>query len=524
MNPRWKRYIDPLILLTLAVISYFLFCYKLGGIGMVGPDEPRYAAIARTMLQSGDYITPRLNGETWFEKPVLYYWLGALGYKIFGFSERGARFPSALAATLTIFLVYWFAKKLWDRTTGLLAAVMLATSVGFFSFARAASMDMPLTACLTAALVFFLVGYKESGPRRRWWFYLSYASMGLGALAKGPVAFFLPALSLFGFLAVRRSWEEWRTWHPEGLAIGLAVALPWYIACTVANGYEFIQVFIINHNLERFATTMHGHEHPFYFYFPVLLLLTFPWTFLLIPAFRRPFTDIEQLLLWWSVVPFVFFSISGSKLPGYILPIVPALTLLCAPELRAGRSRAFKVAVFIEAGTMAFIGVGFGFFNTMIKIDPHVSGMLIAVIALSLAVILSVVAIWFSPVVLVVVNASAMLAMVIVATVLVFPRFDVSDTMRPWAHAIEEIVPSNQTVLLYKPTRNMEYGLEFYRDNHARTVGSPQELSNAIADHSRAFCIAEDRELDELARLGNVDMEVVHTIGDRSAFWVWLAR
>jgi 4-amino-4-deoxy-L-arabinose transferase-like glycosyltransferase len=524
MKRRWEPYINPLILLTLAVISFFLFFYKLGGIGMLGPDEPRYAAIARGMLQSGDYITPRLNGETWFEKPALYYWMAALGYKILGLNERGARFPAALAATLTVFLVYWCGKKLWNRRTGFLAALVLASSVGFFAFAHAASTDMPLTACLTAALVFFLVGVTESGPRRRRWFYLFYAALGLGVLAKGPVAFFLPAVSLFAFMAVRGSWDEWKTWHPEGLWIGLAVALPWYIACTWINGYEFIQVFFINHNLERFATTIHGHEHPFYFYFPVLLFLTFPWTFLLIPTFRRHFSRPEQLLLWWAIIPFLFFSLAGSKLPGYILPMVPPIALLIAKELAAPRSRTFTVAVFIEAGTMAFIGVGFGFFNTMIKVDPHVSGTLIAAVAFSFAVILSVLAIWLSPIFLAAVNAPAMLAMVIVATTLVFPRFDVSDTMRPWERALEQIVPENQMILLYKPTRSMEYGLQYYRYSNARGIGSPEELANAISDHSRALCIAEDRSLDELARIGNVDMQVVHTIGNQTAFWVWLAK
>src|SRR5581483_1608535 len=118
----------------------------------------------------------------------------------------------------------------------------------------------------------------------------------------------------------------------------------------------------------------------------------------------------------------------------------------------------------------------------------------------------------------------AILAMVIVATVLVFPRFDVSDTMRPWARALENIVPDNQVVLLYKPTRSMEYGLRFYRHSKAHAVGSPQELANAVANHARALCIAEDRELDELARIGDVDMQVVDSIGGQSAFWVWLAR
>jgi 4-amino-4-deoxy-L-arabinose transferase-like glycosyltransferase len=524
MKRRWEPYIDSVFLLGLFVMSYFLFFHRLGGIGMLGPDEPRYAAIARGMFQSGDYITPRLNGEPWFEKPVLFYWLGALGYKIFGLNEWGARFPSAFAATVTIFLIYWCGRKIWNRSIGFLAALILASSVGFFAFARAASTDMPLTACLTAALVFFVAGLNDGTTRRRTWFYLFYLALGLGVLAKGPVALLLPAISLIGFLAVRGSWDEWRTWHPEGIMIALAVSLPWYIACTWVNGFEFIRVFIIGHNLERFATTIYGHQHPFYFYLPVLLLLTFPWTFLIIPTFRRHFSRTEQFLMWWSIVPFAFFSLSASKLPGYILPMVPPIALLCARELAVPSSRTFKIAVFIEAGTMAFIGVGFGFFNTMINVDPHVSGMLIAIVAFSLAVILSVIAIWLSPLFLAAVNASAIMAVVVVATNMVFPRFDVSDTMRPWERALEQIVPRNQMILLYKPTRSMEYGLQYYRFSNARGIGSPEELARALPNHSRVLCIAEDKSLDELARNGSVDMEVVHTIGNQTAFWVWSAK
>src|SRR5207237_1209461 len=187
MKRRWEPYIDPLILIALAALSFFLFFYRLGDIGMLGPDEPRYAGIARNMFQTGDYITPRLNGEGWFEKPPLTYWGAALGYKIFGLNEWGARFPSALAATICVFLLYWCGRKLWDRAVGCLAAAVLASSVGFFAFARAAATDMPLTACLTGALVFFLAGLHDGTTKRRRWFYLSYASLGLGTLAKGPV-------------------------------------------------------------------------------------------------------------------------------------------------------------------------------------------------------------------------------------------------------------------------------------------------------------------------------------------------
>ena len=177
MKPRLRRYFDPIVIAVLAVLSYALFFYGLGSIGLVGPDEPRYAAIAREMLITRDYITPRLYGIPWFEKPPLMYWLAALGYKLFGISEAGARFPSALSATVCLFLIYWCGRKLWDRAIGFLAALVVATSIGSFVFARAASMDMLLTTCLTAALVFFLFAYNDATPRRRMWFCAFYASL-----------------------------------------------------------------------------------------------------------------------------------------------------------------------------------------------------------------------------------------------------------------------------------------------------------------------------------------------------------
>src|SRR4051812_47439984 len=140
MKPTLRPYLDHIIIVVLAALSYVFFFHGLGGIGLVGPDEPRYAAIAREMLTTGDYITPRLYGTPWFEKPVLMYWFAAIGFKIFGFNEIGARFPSALGATICVFFVYWCGRKLWDRGTGFLAALILGTSIGWFTFARAASM------------------------------------------------------------------------------------------------------------------------------------------------------------------------------------------------------------------------------------------------------------------------------------------------------------------------------------------------------------------------------------------------
>jgi len=521
MKPALRPYYDHLILAALVVVCYVFFFHALGAIGFIGPDEPRYAAIAREMLQTGDYVTPRLYGSAWFEKPVLMYWAAALGYKLFGINETGARFPAAFGASVCVFLVYWCGRKVWNRATGFVAALILASSIGCFAFARAASMDMPLTACLTMALVFFIAGINETTRRRRWWFYAFYGALGLGVLAKGPVALLLPALSLAGFVVLRGQWDEWRTWHPRAMWIAPAVAAPWFALCAAVNGWPFVRTFFIAHNIERFTTAVFGHDRPVYFFAPVLLLLTFPWTFLFISALRRTFTRTDHVLLWWTVVPFVFFSLSRSKLPGYILPMVPSIALLLAKEILHPKSRVYRVAVFIEAGTMAFIGVAFGFYGSTLNVDPHVSGTVIMAITFVMAGALAVIALWLNPMFLAAFNVAAMAALVITATNMVFPRFDVTDTMRPWSGAIASFVPGEQPVVMYKPARWAEYGLQYYRNNHVHTAFSPDEFVDVTAAYSKVLCITEDKRLDELSKIPQIDLEVVHAIGGQTAFWVW---
>jgi 4-amino-4-deoxy-L-arabinose transferase-like glycosyltransferase len=524
MKPALRQYLDHIIIAVLAVLCYVLFFYGLGNLGMVGPDEPRYASVAREMITSGDYVTPRLYGSPWFEKPPLMYWLAALGDRIFGINEAGARFPSALAAAICVFFVYWCGRRLWDRTSGFLGGLVAATSIGSFAFARAASMDMLLTACLTMALTFFLFGFNDTSPRRSLWFTLFYVALGLGVLAKGPVALLLPALSLTGFLLIRARLGEWRSWYPGRFWITVAIGAPWYVLCAIVNGWQFIQVFFINQNIERFTSTIHGHGRPLYFFLPVLLLLTFPWTFLLISALRRTFGKNDHILLWWALVPFVFFSLSGSKLPGYILPMVPPIALLIGRELLRPISRVYQVAVFIEAATMAFIGVAFGFFGGTLNVDPHVSGSMIAAVTFAMAAVLAVAALWFEPPVLVAFNVTAIVALVLTATTMVFPRFDVTDTMRPWQGALGQLLSSNEPVCMYKPARWAEYGLQYYRPNQVRTVFSPQELTEVTNTGARILCISDDKSLGEVSRIPAVDLQVVHTIGNHTAFWVWQVK
>ena len=519
-----QRFIEPLTLLLLGAVCYVFFFNGLSIIGLLGPDEPRYAAVAREMYQSGDYVTPRLHGIPWFEKPALLYWLAAIGFRIFGVGEFAARLPSALAATVTVFFLYFVCRRLWGRAIALWASLILASSAGYLAFSRAGSTDMVLTACLTLAFLSFLMGYNNREKGRRWWFLAFYVFIGFGVLAKGPVAIVLPALSLTCYLLLQGRFSEWREWYPAYALVTLAIAAPWYIAVTHANGFEFIQVFFINHNLERFSSTVHGHQHHFLFYVPDLMMLTFPWTFMLIPAFRRTLDRNDRLLFWFALVPIIFFSMSGSKLPGYILPSVPPIAILCARGISKVSSRAFRIAVFIEAGVMVFIGVAFGLFGPMLNVDPHVSPVVIVEIAISMATILAAIAIAMPPPMLAAFNAFAMAVIVLIGTTFVLPRFETTDSMRPWEEVFRARVPGDQMVFVYRPPRWVEYGIQYYRSENTRFVWTPEELDAALNSSTKALFVSDDKGQAQLAQVDGLQMRVVTSVGNQWLFWAWRER
>ncbi len=335
--------------LLLAGFCGFLFFFGLSFFGLLGADEPRYAQVAQEMFSRHDWITPTLSGKPWLEKPALYYWQTILAYKIFGVSDWAARLCSAVNATLMVVAVYAFLRRF--RSGSQLAgfpldgALMTASACGVIGFARAASMDMPLAAMFTIAMLAWYAWHESANKR---YLVLFYIFMGLAVLAKGPVAPFLAGVIVVSFGAAKGDYRLiTRTLWIPGVVLFCTVALPWYIAMQLRNP-EFFRVFILEHNLARFGKDVYHHTEPFWYYLPVALLGLVPWGMFVVAALResvrawwkekreifRSGDPLPAFLVIWLVVPIVFFSFSASKLPGYILPALPAGTLLLAEYVR----------------------------------------------------------------------------------------------------------------------------------------------------------------------------------------------
>jgi 4-amino-4-deoxy-L-arabinose transferase-like glycosyltransferase len=316
-----------------------------------GSDEPRYARIAEEMHEQGHWVTPLLEGKPWLEKPPLLYWITIPFYSVFDVGETTARLGPAFCALITALAIFWLGSAIWSRRAGFLAAAILLTSLGFIGFGRSASTDMPFTCCFTLSLAILAHTGRLSramgsgsgeplGAQAPVWQTLSaYIFLGLAVLAKGPVAIILAAGIMLSVWLLDERGGLFRRWLViPGAIITAAVALPWFWLAFKQNGFAFIATFLINHNLARYITDIHHHSEPFLFYLPALLALLFPWSgwlpVLISKSPRQVFRRWREwdyslvFLACWSLFPIFFFSLSDSKLAGYILPSLPPLALI----------------------------------------------------------------------------------------------------------------------------------------------------------------------------------------------------
>ena len=335
------------LLILLSLLAIIVTLSDLGHRRLANPDEGRYSEISREMAATGDFVTPRLNGLKYFEKPPLQYWASAIAFKVFGENEFTARLYTALCGIGCILLIAYTGKRVFDEETGVLAGIVMLSTPFFMAMTGIVTLDMGLNFWMTLAVCAFVISqHVTADPSRRHWLWAAWAATAAAVLSKGLIGIVFPAAALFLYCLVQRDFRmllklEWL----RGLLIFFAIATPWFVLVSLRNP-EFPQFFFIHEHFERFVSTVHRREQPWWFFFPLLFGGFLPLAVALIPAcvagWRRPASGgIEgrtfspnKFVLLYSVFILLFFSKSGSKLPHYILPMFPVLALVVASYLR----------------------------------------------------------------------------------------------------------------------------------------------------------------------------------------------
>jgi 4-amino-4-deoxy-L-arabinose transferase-like glycosyltransferase len=509
LKTRFPALHDALEAISLFLFTPFFLFYGLvpvfggDGLGLVGADEPRYAQIAREMLFRHDYVTPVLWGHPWLEKPALYYWRAMFAFLEFGVHDWSARLPSASFAFILVALIFLHLRR-FRPGSQLDAALITASCAGIVGFARGASTDMQMAAPFCIGMLGWYAWYETD---RKFWLFDLYFFVGVATLAKGPVAPLMAACIIFSFAALRREWSLLRRsiWIP-GVVLYFAMVLPWFIAVQRRNP-DFLRIFFLEHNLERFATNRFMHDHPVWYYLPILLLGLMPWSVIAVRALSVAIQQsivewrsrsakhlyighsrwgdaFPEFLVLWTLFPIVIFSLSRSKLPGYILPAIPPLTILTGDYINRIRNRGLNPwLLFLHAALCAITVI-------LVLLLPwrigHPGAMppgnvLVAAISsgAAAALLILVVVARFG------VKRLRLATSVPMVVLLLFifgvgPFFglpavsstkknirllDAAYSARPLAAIISQIARPKEVVAVYRVRRDVEYGLSFYR-NH----------------------------------------------------------
>lgn len=325
------------LVVVLIVLYAILFFWNLGRTGFLGPDEPRYASIGRDMARTWDWVTPRLDGQPWFEKPPLTYWLTAASRLAHLPDEWAARFPQALISLAFFYFYFRILRQEFSIAIAIVATAMLATSIGWLAFTYVAVTDLPMAATLNLAVLITMFPHHDPRTRERWLnALLAGALLGVSALGKGfvPIVLFAPVL----IIAKERF---------ALIAGAIVTAAPWYVWCYQRNGEAFWNELFWKHHVARFLSPTLDHVQPFWFYLPMLALGIFPWTPLLaLLGQPRLFEDSRAKMMGaWVAWGLIFFSASRNKLPGYVLPLLPVLIIL----ITIAFSRSPKAAYWLAA-------------------------------------------------------------------------------------------------------------------------------------------------------------------------------
>ncbi len=522
------RSLSPWLLLACACAV--LFFIRLGATPLIGLDEALYAGTAREMAASGNYVVPTYNGQPFFDKPPLAYWLQALCVRLLGVSSLAVRLPSALAATGLVLLTAVLGLRLYGRGAGLLAGMALATAVYTLPLARLCSLDQLFSLSITAALGGYLLAHLRIWPR--WGYVLAWAATGVALLVKGPAG----AVLIVGVIAAYGIIIRWGAsgetgdtrgalWpHVLGLVLMLAVAAPWYVLVQRETGGAFLREFIIHQNLQRAMGEDFHHNMPFWFYLPIYLAGFFPWSVYVPLAWRRqvrlrPSSSAERACLFcalWTVAVVAVFSVSRSKLPSYIYPAYPPSALLVGllwskaidaksiESLHRASAAALVVAVVLGAALIA----------GPVFLPKPVPGLSAALVPMALFIGAGGACAWWMlrrgrAVAGFAALCGGMAGFMLTAAVVGMPiaSRDTADKGAVVGKAIKALAREDDTVVAYSLSPRLD-SLPFYAERRVVALWEPRELRKALRAGQPALVVAQREHLADLPAGGGPERKI----------------
>lgn len=494
----------------IAFIAVTIMFFNLGAIPLLDPDEPVYAETPKEMIAFNDFLSPRIYGEYWYDKPPMYYWLVAAAFKIFGMSEFSARFPTAFFGVAGVLALYLYGRELFNKRAAMVGALVLATSVEYFYLGKAAVTDITLNLCLTIALLAFLTNR----------YYIMYIFIGLATVTKGPVGILFPGAIIFLYLCVTKRLHLLKDMKiPAGILLFSITALPWYLLMYSVHGSAFIETFLGFHNVARFTSPEHPELVVWYYFIPVLVLGFFPWTAILFQSVRASLTQSTQndfrvlvFLNIWAAFIFVFFTICQTKLVSYILPMYPPLALITGWYIdlmwaAKKRSFAWPIALFVLSALL-IVGMFFG-----VKSLPGLSeGITVLAGIIIFMVVCSLLFVWqkhINRVFWTQVVGMTLFAMVLIG--MLFPVAAPYFTSKYIAQEFAAYYDGKSPIYILKFLRpgfayyTNIYGNEIQKDDFVTSINTP----------GRAYYIVQEEEYNLLTESERSKVKVITTSADR---------
>jgi 4-amino-4-deoxy-L-arabinose transferase-like glycosyltransferase len=526
--------------LLLAAVSGLLFFPGLGTRDFWAPGEPIYGEVIRVMFEKNNWLVPMLNGQIYADKPVLYFWLALVLSKISGgVSEWTVRLPAALGGLGLVLAVYHFGKTFYDRQTGFMAGLILATTYRLLWESRYLRLDTVLSFFLFIGFLFFLKAFFGKGGKG--FFLGAYACFALATLTKGPIGIILPGLAVITLIAVTGRWRQIKEMRlVSGALLVAALILPWLMLLHFRGEDQWLHDFIWIHNVQNFALKPIGHVRPFYYYFVNLPPDFLPWT-LLVPGaliFYYPWhhrlreNPVSLALVCWFAAVFIFFTASKSKIAYYLLPLLPSLALLAASylkelvserELHGMHWRCTMALLYFCVCVLLLGAVALPIASFKIERGLFVWAVCLTVILVAGAAIMfdalrkQHLTLYFFSLI------SVLLGLSIVSSVGVLPYLDKYKSPRNVGEFVKEHVPENTPVYIFQSTMS---DFNYYaRRERIPVVVSGNALAELAALQGETFLLIHDKDLKRAKGLEQPgDIITEQRVGEKIWYLIRLQR